>query len=151
HLGTSRAPVPVIFGMNFQAVSVGQKLIENGVKGGDTHAIATPTDPMRDEIRFVDAAVGQMLDALADQRLLGNTARILTAKHGQAPIDTNRFFPIPGHANTTGHPPSELLAADLPDSEVNQIGPTEDDISLLWLKPGSNTAADVAILEANAA
>ena len=38
HLGTSRAPVPAIFGMNFQAVSVGQKLIENGVKGGYTDA-----------------------------------------------------------------------------------------------------------------
>ena len=31
HLGTSNAPVPTIFGMNFQAVSVGEKLIENGV------------------------------------------------------------------------------------------------------------------------
>ena len=29
HLGTSSAPVPTIFGMNFQAVSIGQKLIQN--------------------------------------------------------------------------------------------------------------------------
>jgi hypothetical protein len=150
HLGSSRAPVPAIFGMNFQAVSVGQKLIENGTKGGYTDAAATPTAAMLDEIRFVDAAIGQMLDALADQRLLGTTAVIITAKHGQSPIDTHRFFPIPGHSNTNGHPPSDLVAGDLPDSEVNQIGPTEDDISLLWLKPGSNVAADVALLEANA-
>ena len=35
HLGgNSNAPVPVIFGMNFQAVSVGEKLIEGEVKGG---------------------------------------------------------------------------------------------------------------------
>ena len=36
HLGTSTAPVPTIFGMNFQAVSVGEKLIEKGVFGGYT-------------------------------------------------------------------------------------------------------------------
>jgi len=150
HLGNARAAVPVIFGMNFQAVSVGQKLIEKGVKGGYTDAAATPTGPMRDEIEFVDAAVGQMLDALAAQHLLETTAIIITAKHGQSPIDPNRFFPIPGHSNTNGHPPSDLLAADLPDSEVNQIGPTEDDISLLWLKPGTNTLSAVSVLEANA-
>ncbi|MBV8841332.1 MAG: alkaline phosphatase family protein, partial [Bryobacterales bacterium] len=34
HDGSHPAPVPTIFGMNFQAVSVGQKLIENGTKGG---------------------------------------------------------------------------------------------------------------------
>jgi hypothetical protein len=43
HLGTSNAPVPVILGMNFQAVSVGQKLITGGVKGGYTDAAGTPT------------------------------------------------------------------------------------------------------------
>jgi hypothetical protein len=151
HLNTGSAPVPAIFGMNFQAVSVGQKLIENGAKGGYLDAAATPTPPMNDEIRFVDAAIGQMVDALADQHLLGSTVIIITAKHGQSPIDTNRFFPIPGHNKTNGHPPSDWIAADLPDSELNQIGPTEDDISLLWLKPGSNAAADVNILETNAA
>src|SRR5262249_45360113 len=41
HLGTAGAPVPQIFGMNFQAVSVGQKLIEHGVKGGYTDAAGT--------------------------------------------------------------------------------------------------------------
>jgi len=39
--------VPTIFGMNFQAVSVGQKLIEGGVKGGYTDAEGTPTRKCR--------------------------------------------------------------------------------------------------------
>ena len=43
HDGLRKAPVPAIFGMNFQAVSVGQKLIEGGVKGGYTDAAGTPT------------------------------------------------------------------------------------------------------------
>jgi hypothetical protein len=42
----------------------------------------------------------------------------------------------------------------MPDSESplnpNGIGPTEDDISLLWLAPGSDTVTAVNLLEANA-
>jgi hypothetical protein len=152
HLGGSKGRVPEIFGMNFQAVSVGQKLIESGVKGGYTDAAGTPTDTMEREIRFVDGAVGQWINELKKQHLLHSTTIIITAKHGQSPIDTNRFFPIPGNSGTNGTPPSTLLgAAFLPDSEINQIGATEDDISLLWLKPGASTLAAVGLLEANAA
>jgi hypothetical protein len=151
HLGGSAAPVPTIFGMNFQAVSVAQKLIENGNKGGYQDAAATPTVPLLNAIAFVDAAVGQMVAALNAQNLLGSTAIIVTAKHGQSPIDTNRFFPIPGHSGTNGAPPSQIVAGYLPASETGGIGPTEDDISLLWLTNSSNTATAVASLEANAA
>jgi hypothetical protein len=43
HDGKSPAPVPAIFGMNFQAVSVGQKLIEkSGPTGGYQDSIGTP-------------------------------------------------------------------------------------------------------------
>jgi hypothetical protein len=35
----------------------------------------------------------------------------------------------------------------MPDSEINQIGPTEDDVSLLWLKDSGQTAAAVALLQ----
>ena len=148
HLGTGTAPVPMIYGMNFQAVSVGQKLIEGGVKGGYKDAAGTPTTSMAGQIEFVDAAIGQMVTALKDQNLLDSTAIIVTAKHGQSPIDTNRFNPIPGHAGTNGNPPSTLLGPTyLSDSQINQIGPTEDDISLLWLKPGASLSAAIGILE----
>ncbi|MGO9442676.1 MAG: alkaline phosphatase family protein, partial [Terriglobales bacterium] len=53
HLGGSSAPVPVIFGMNFQAVSVGEKLIEKGVFGGYSDAAGDPTPSMLSEIQFV--------------------------------------------------------------------------------------------------
>jgi len=150
HLGNSRAAVPRIYGMNFQAVSVGQKLIENGVLGGYSDGAGTPTPPMRSEIEFVDAAIGQMVDALRARGLSESTAIVITAKHGQSPIDPQRFLPIPGHANTNGTPPSDLLAAYLPASETGGIGPTEDDISLLWLTHASDTPTAVGILEAHA-
>ncbi len=151
HLGTSSAPVPNILGMNFQAVSVGQKLIEKGVKGGYSDAAGTPTANMKSEIVFVDAAIGQMVAALQKQDLLSDTVIVVTAKHGQSPIDTNRFMPI---GSTS---PANLLAAAglIPASESpltpGGIGPTEDDISQLWLVPNANVPMAVGILESNAA
>jgi hypothetical protein len=150
HLGTATAPVPAIFGMNFQAVSVGQKLIEGGVKGGYTDAAGTPTPKMASEIAFVDAAIGQMVTALKHQHLLRSTAIIITAKHGQSPIDTNRFFPIPGHSGTNGMPPSAILAALLPASATSGLKLAEDDISQLWLTNSSDTLTAVGLLETNA-
>jgi len=151
HLGTGAGPVPAIFGMNFQAVSVGQKLIEKGVFGGYTDAAGDPTPSMQGEIQFVDAAIGQMVAALKDKGLLQSTTIIITAKHGQSPIDTHRFFPIPGHSGNNGMPPSQILAALLPVAETTGLGPTEDDISQLWLTNSSDTLTAVGMLENNAA
>ena len=156
HLGDHSAPVPTIFGMNFQAVSVGEKLIENGVKGGYTDAAADPTPSLESEITFVDAAIGQMVSALKNQGLLDSTTIIITAKHGQSPIDPNRFFPIPGHSGANGTSPANLLAAQglVPAVQLAGPGPTEDDISQLWLSPGNTTATNtltaVSYLESHA-
>jgi len=165
HLGGSKAPVPVIFGMNFQAVSVGQKLIENGVKGGYKDAAGDPTTDMLNEIKFADDAIGQMVMALKDQGLFESTTIIITAKHGQSPIDTNRFFPIPGHSGTNGTTPSTLLfnagliaqtpcefkggTPPCPAGVGGGLGATEDDISLNWLKNSdlNHTLAAVSVLE----
>ena len=111
---------------------------------------------MASEIKFVDAAIGQMVEALKDQNLLESTTIIITAKHGQSPIDPNRFFPIPGHSGTNGTSPANLLAAQslVPAVQIAGPGPTEDDISQLWLSPGNttatNTVAAVNFLESNA-
>jgi arylsulfatase A-like enzyme len=150
HLGTKTAPVPTILGMNFQTVNVGQKLIK-GVKGGYTDAAGDPTPSMRDEIQFVDLAIGQMVHALQIQGLLGSTAIIITAKHGQSPIDTNRFFPIPGHLPLmNGLPPSAVIGSFLPavySNTDNALGLAEDDISELWLTNPADTEAAVKLLE----
>jgi hypothetical protein len=119
HLGGSKAPVPKIFGMNFQAVSVGQKLIIKSPKtvGGYEDAMATPTAAMLNQIKFVDAAIGQMVDALEDRGLRNSTAIIITAKHGQSPIDPHRYQGI-GRDNNGGTgiatDPATLIAGFLP-------------------------------------
>jgi len=147
HLGGPKGIVPVIFGMNFQAVSVGEKLIENGVYGGYTNAAGTPTASMESEFKFVDAAIGQMVTALDAQHLLNDTTIIITAKHGQSPIDPARFFPIPGHSKLNGTSPANLLVNMIPPAELAGPGPTEDDISQIWLSPGADTLKAVALLE----
>jgi len=85
---------------------------------------------------------------LKKQGLLNSTLFVITAKHGQSPIDPNRLLRIP--ADNMGKAPSDILGSTyLPDSEINQIGPTEDDVSLLWLKDSSQTANAVALLESS--
>src|SRR5215468_8411057 len=154
HLGDASLPpgvrAPVIFGMNFQAVSVGQKLIENGVKGGYKNAAGDPTTDMQNEITFADRAIGQMVTALKNQGLFESTTIIITAKHGQSPVDPNRFFPIPGHSGNNGTPPSGIIPSFLPavyNDSNNGLGLAEDDISQIWLADSSRTADAVTALE----
>jgi hypothetical protein len=154
HDGNGHARFPNLFGMNFQAVSVGQKLLEPGVgNGGYLDAAGTPSELLTGEIEFVDASIGKMVDELKDKGELDSTLIVITAKHGQGPIDPHRFSPIPGHSGTNGTTPATLLANLLPFSESplnpTGIGPTEDDISLLWLSDSTQTPSAVATLEAN--
>jgi Type I phosphodiesterase / nucleotide pyrophosphatase len=153
HLGTKQTQVPTIFGMNFQALSVGQKLIEasNGVTGGYLDATGTPSAALLDEFKFVDASIAAWVSELKAQNLLDSTLIVITAKHGQSPIDPARYV----GQTINGTSPATVLAQAgfIPASESplgNGIGPTEDDVSVLWLNSPSDTDAAVAILEANA-
>jgi hypothetical protein len=154
HLGTKTTAVPNIFGMNFQAVSVGQKLVEksNGVTGGYLDAAGTPTLALLGEFKFIDASIGAFINELKDQGLYDSTLIVITAKHGQSPIDPSRYV----SQLINGTSPVTLLsnAGYIPNSESTTnptgIGPTEDDVSLVWLKNSTDTDASVKILEDNA-
>jgi hypothetical protein len=154
HLGTKTTRVPNIFGMNFQAVSVGQKLVEasNGITGGYLDAAGTPTEALLGEFKFVDASIGAFVNELKEKGLYDSTLIVITAKHGQSPIDPSRYV----SQEISGTSPVTLLskAGYIPNSESTSnptgIGPTEDDVSLVWLKSSSDTEAGVKILEDNA-
>ncbi|HWY03403.1 MAG TPA: alkaline phosphatase family protein [Candidatus Acidoferrum sp.] len=155
HLGTRKTQVPTIFGMNFQALSVGQKLIEasDNTTGGYLDAAGTPSAALLDEFKFVDASIAAFVKELKDRGRYDSTLIVITAKHGQSPIDPSRY--VPQTRAGIGTSPATLLATAgfIPDSESplgNGIGPTEDDVSLLWLKNSSETNDSVAILEENA-
>jgi len=77
---------------------------------------------------------------------------VITAKHGQSPIDSSRYTGITTSGPVTTSPATILANAGcLPDSESplnsNGIGPTEDDVSLLWLNSNCTTAQAVNLLE----
>ena len=151
--GNSWAPVPTVFGMNFQAVSVGQKLIEKGVgTGGYEDAAGTPSQLLQGEIKFADDSIGEMVAALKKNHLLDSTLIVITAKHGQSPMDPNRYVGVPGPNGTAESPATILDGLGLiplseSPSDPTGIGPTEDDISQIWLNDMSKTDFAVQQLE----
>ena len=153
HLGTKATQVPNIFGMNFQALSVGQKLIEasDKVTGGYLDAAGTPSAALLDEFKFVDASIGAFVNELKAKGLYSSTMIVITAKHGQSPIDPSRYV----GQTINGTSPVTLLsnAGNIPWSESTNnptgIGPTEDDVSLIWLTNSADTDWSVKILQEN--
>lgn len=144
------AVVPAVFGMNFQSVYVGESVYEPGVgNGGYQNAAALPSLELLNEIEYVDVAIGEIVNALQRAGIYNNTLLILTAKHGDSPIDPTRYV-----ANGT-NTPATLLGDLIPYSESplnpNGIGATEDDVSVLWLKKGVSVTTAVELLENNAA
>ena len=143
------AETPAVFGMNFQAVYAGQILVEPGVgSGGYKNAAALPSANLLKEIEFVDVSIGDIVNALKSRGIYDNTLIIITAKHGESPIDPNLYM-----ADTT-NTPATLLGSAIPFSEsplnTTGIGATEDDVSVLWLKNGESVTAAVDLLEKNA-
>ena len=169
HDGSKKVGVPAVFGMNFQAVSVGQKLsIDNkaggcttdtdptitGQPGGYLDGAGTPTKVLQFGLDYVDGALGRMIQALKSQGIYRNTLFIVSAKHGQSPINplkTNK----PGHfadlvaalPDAATDPGAQAIAA----ANVCSPGPCgfvqDDDIALIWLganDQSAQTTADVA-------
>ncbi len=163
HDGSSAPGTPTVFGMNFQAVSVGQKLeVDNkdgscladtdptikGQPGGYLDGSGTPSAVLAYGLQKTDAALGSMITALKNRGLYESTLFIVTAKHGQSPIN-------PVKVNKPGHF-ADLVAA-LPDAGTNpaalaiaaanncSTGPCgfvqDDDIALIWFQtPGMDQA-----------
>lgn len=152
--GTAHVGTPAIYGMNFQTVSVGQKLVDpvlscarssngpgcdpNYAPGGYEPGTLAFTPQLRGAMASVDAQLGAMVSELQAKGELANTEIILTAKHGQSPIDPSKLALI-GHAEDTV----------LSNAGIQVAQTTDDDVSLLWLKDQGQTAAAVAALKAD--
>jgi hypothetical protein len=148
HLGAP-AKVPAVFGMNFQSVYVGESVSEAGVAvGGYKNAAAVPSPELFYEIEYVDTAIGEIVAALKNAGIYENTLLIITAKHGDSPIDPTRY--VANGSDT----PATLLGELIPYSEsplnTTGIGATEDDVSVLWLKRSVNVEGAVKLLESDA-
>jgi hypothetical protein len=136
HDRSRKVGVPMLFGTNFQAVSVGEKLAVDpvsGLKGGYTDVLGTPGQALVGEIDFVDRSLGKMVQELKRERLFDTTLIIVSAKHGQSPIDITKRRGI-----GQGQPTATIGSADAFD--------ISDDGSLIWLSDPSLTPAVVANL-----
>jgi predicted AlkP superfamily pyrophosphatase or phosphodiesterase len=172
HDGSAGPGVPEVFGMNFQGVSVGQKLSTdnfdssctadtgalNGQPGGYLDGAGTPTAVLNYALEQTDHALASMIQALKAQGVYESTLFIVTSKHGQSPINPTKVNK-PGHFAT--------LVGNLPDGGTNpaaiaitnasncSTGPCgfaqDDDIALIWLQGQNITGSQVgAYLNANA-
>jgi hypothetical protein len=129
HTGKRLLGTPAIFGMNFQSVSVGQKL----AIGGYTDPVATPSPNLANAIAFVDRSIGQMIDGLQVRRLAESTLVIVSAKHGQSPIDRTK---------RTALDDASVIAAPIGANFAFDIA---DDGALIWLKDNSGTKTADAV------
>jgi hypothetical protein len=136
HDRTAKVGVPTLFGTNFQSVSVGEKLAVDpvtGLKGGYTDVLGTPGQALAGELDFVDQSIGRFVQELKAQRLYDSTLIIISAKHGQSPIDVTKHHGIGG-----GQPTATIGSADAFD--------ISDDGSLIWLTDPSLAPSVVATL-----
>lgn len=175
HDGKTKVGVPRVFGMNFQAVSVGQKLLKdnkvsdptlacptdtdpsiNGQPGGYTDGAGTPTSVLSYGLKKTDDALWAMIKALKQEGIYESTLFVVTSKHGQSPIN-------PVKTNKPGHFADLVFALDNNNPYgiiINNAGNNcasgpcgfvmDDDIALIWLPDQTQTAGVAAYLNANA-
>jgi len=169
HDGTPGPGVPAVFGMNFQAVSVGQKLAKDnfdgscnndpltGKAGGYLDGTGTPSDVLAYGLEKTDQALGSMIQALKGQGIYESTLFIVSAKHGQSPINPVKVNK-PGHfadlvatLPDAGSNPAAIAIANAAACSTGSCGfVQDDDIALIWLQDQSQTPAVAAYLNTNA-
>ena len=136
---TQKQSVPAIFGTNFQAVSVGQKLAKAGnadsdksLIGGYADAQATPGNALTLQFQFVDDALGKFINELKAQNLYDSTLIIVSAKHGQSPINVRDRVAI-----------SDALYSGAPGFGSHGFEIC-DDTAYVWLSPELQQATNPA-------
>jgi hypothetical protein len=154
HDGSGTPGTPAIFGMNFQSVSTGQKLplsrtegdLSGTAAGGYLADGATPGVVLSNALNFVDQSLGNMLGGLTNRGLLNQTAIIVSAKHGQSPMNLAALNRIKDSKII-----DDLNAAWNHDFQGgNTNAPSlvafgvDDDGMILWLNDRSSAATDYA-------
>ncbi len=143
HSGATAEAVPAIYGMNFQSVSTAQKLpASDGMTGGYLAGGTVPGPLLSKALDYVNTSVAKFQSQLKADGHGRDTTIILSAKHGQSPMDPAALTRVPDSAIIDGlnaawtkaHPGSANLVAFS----------TDDDIMQLWLSDHSQPAAAFA-------
>ena len=137
HTGTTKTPVPTVFGMTFVSVSAAQKKAGNGY----LDAMGTPSEGLNSELLWAEHALSQMVEALEAEHIYDSTAIFVTAKHGQSPIDVKMKRGVP-----------EEVVPDIVEGVQKGLlaHSTVDTTALVWLTDQSRTNDVVNALRAKA-
>jgi hypothetical protein len=141
HSGTSKVGVPAIFGLNFQTVSTAEKLPTSDGKTGGYLANGTPGPLLSSALSFVNNEVAQFVNEIHKQGLASSTTIILSAKHGQSPIQGSALTRIPDSPILSALNAAWAKAHPAFSGDLVALA-TDDDAMLLWLNDRSAGAVN---------
>jgi hypothetical protein len=160
HAGTGpKVGTPAIYGMNFQTVSTAEKLKSSpaaligpnkqgnytegpSLAGGyvTVNGQQVPGPLLRSALNYVNDALQRMVDTIRADGEAGSTAIILTAKHGQSPLNNNQLQRIDDGPIISGV--NAAWAAKHPNTPTLVVQEADDDGLLWWLSNRSQAATD---------
>lgn len=142
HSRTSKVGTPAIFGMNFQTLSTAQKLPNSDGLAGGYLSDGKPGPLVSRAMDYVDAQLGRMVAQIKQDGLENDTTIILSAKHGQSPIDSSALRRVDDGAIIEAL--NTAWAAQHPSETELVSFSVDDDAMLLWLSDRSSAAFSFA-------
>ena len=152
-----KAGTPAIYGMNFQVVSTAEKLKSSPAVliGPNAHGKYTegpslpggyvtvngeqvPGPLLRSALDWVNDALQRMAGMIRADGEAGSTAIILTAKHGQSPLNNNQLQRIDDGPIIAGV--NAAWAVHHPGNKTLAVQEADDDGLLWWLSDRSQAA-----------
>jgi hypothetical protein len=159
HSGKTHVGTPAIFGMNFQAVSVAEKIRSTPTTliGPDANGNYTTSAPeaggyqlvngqlvpgpvLSSALDYVDAQLGRMVSTIHKDSLAGSTVIIVTAKHGQSPQDPNELITVQDGPIISAI--NAAWAQTHPSNTSLIVAGTDDDLWQSYLSDNSQAACD---------
>jgi hypothetical protein len=160
HSGSGpKVGTPAIYGMNFQTVSTAEKLksspavlIGPDAQGNYTegpslpggyvteNGVQVPGPLLQSALDYVNNSLQRMVDAIQAAGQTNSTAIILTAKHGQSPLNNNQLQRIDDGPIISGV--NAAWAKEHPSNPTLVVQVADDDGLLWWLSDRSQQATE---------
>jgi hypothetical protein len=145
HTGMMTVGVPALFGMALQAFRFAQVI----PTGGYVDAKGTPSSSLQGTLEHTDQSIGKIVSALRTRGLLDSTLIIISAKHGQSPMDPSKVKIvddrlIPSLVNKVQ---SGLVALAYADGDLMSVWLTDqsqtEKVGELLSQPSNQTAVGI--------
>ncbi len=125
--GNRPVEMPGLIGVNLQAINIAEKDLDGGIEVSSGQE--TPSQEIIDSVKHTDGEIATIVSELKSAGVWDQTVVIITAKHGQNPrIGSAKELPI------------DTLTKAITGAGVEVSQSTADDVDLIWLKDGSQTA-----------